>query len=287
MSWHISAFSASATDLTTLALIIRPISSSRASSLWERAGKRELLRPYEKLVFDTLDVHEAADHLDRWHKSRTNLALDKTSPWSTEKYSPLRALAQLITLRRLKKHAGVLFIKSIDRDHSDGASSSDESDDESCLLDAEIGTEDEVQRTQTLQAGRSLGGIIAELAIAFEKVLEMRYCELDELLPSILTHDEGDIKDLLSAVVLYRDIFRTTLINPSECIDGGGHSVNSSPAPIRKKGGSRPALRRLLGAAAFEMREDSENERWFSLVLEDARDAVVDELVDSRAIERV
>jgi len=279
MSWHLSTFSASTTDLTTLALIIRPISGSRASSLWERASKREILRPYEKLVLETMDVHQAASHLDKWRASRSGSKL-------FERPSPLGVMAELIIRERIKRHASVLFIKSVDRKlHRRVDSDSDDSDDESYFLDAEMEVEDEAQRTQTVLAGRSLGGSTADLALSLENVWEMGTCDLDAVLSSPLTFDEGDTKALLSAVVLYRKIFRTPLVSSPGYATGEVQCsviLTPPPSPTRKDGELCLALRKVLGSSVFESPEGNGDEGCLGLALEDAKDCVVDMLIDSR-----
>jgi len=289
MSWHISPFSASTTDLTTLALIVRPISSSKASGLWERAGKRENLRPYEKLVLDTLDVNEAACRLAMCRKSHSDGTLNTESPRLSGNRSPLRILAEMVIRQRIKKHASVLFIKSVDKEQHRGGdvSESEDSDDESCLLDAEMDGEDEAQRSRTFSAGRSLGGAIADLAVAFEKVCGTGVCELHDLPSPPFTRDEVDIKDLLSAVVLYRKIFGTPLVCTLEGMDEEDRSAARPPSQVHKDKELHLSLRKVLGSTAFEMTESNENESQLGMVLEDARDMVVDMLVDSRTSRNV
>lgn len=280
MSWHSSTFSASTTDLTTLALIIRPISSSRASSLWERAGKREILRPYEKLVLDSMNVHEAAVGLARWRWSRSGIK-------SMEKPSPLGILAEVLIRERIKKHASVLFVKSVDKSlhQRDSDSESDSSDDESYLLEAGVELEDEAQRAFTIKAGRSLGGNAADLALSLQKVWEMGTCELDSITASPL--DDDEIKALLSAVVLYRKIFRTSLVCASGFFNGEvpcSVILTPPPSPTQKDGELYLALRKVLGSTAFETLGDGCH---LGLVLEDARDSVVDMLMASRTARTV
>ena len=66
MSWHVSTFATSTTDLTTLALIIYPVSPSKAHELWDRARNQDVLRPYERLALENLSVEDAADWLVKW-----------------------------------------------------------------------------------------------------------------------------------------------------------------------------------------------------------------------------
>ena len=66
LSWQGSTFATSTTDLTTLALIIYPVSPSKAHELWDRAGKQDALRPYERLASESFSVEDAADWLVKW-----------------------------------------------------------------------------------------------------------------------------------------------------------------------------------------------------------------------------
>jgi len=274
MAWHISTFSASTTDLTTLALIMRPISGTRSCDLWERAGKREILRPYEKLVLESMDVNEAARHLEKWR------AIPSRNQ-SFERPSPLGVLAELLIRERIRNHASVLFVKSVDKSlHKwDSDSDSDDSDDESYILGDEMQAEDEIKRAQTIQAGRSLGGETAELALSLAKVWEMGTCDLSDVLSSSPAAADGDIKALLGAVVLYRKIFSTSLMG---CATGEvpcSVILTPPPSPAQKDGELRLSLRKVLGSSAFETLGGDGH---LGLALEHARDCVVDMLVDSR-----
>lgn len=280
MSWHISTFSASAVDLATLALIIRPVSGSRASYLWEQARRKEILRPYEKLVLDSMGVCEAAFFVQKWR--RTGL--------QREHHSPLAILGEFLVRRKIKEHAQLLFVQSVDKaPHNDDASSdTDESTDGRYLLAAGTEAESEVERLQIIQAGKSLGSSTADLAIALEKLLDLGTFELPEA--SRADVDYEDIRALLSAISLYREVFRTSLVHAgtAEC-DTPSISVILTPpsSPSPKDVWAHQALRKVLGASVFETFLDADQESdTLAIAVENARDSVVDMLVDLRVASR-
>ena len=280
MSWHISTFSASAVDLVTLALIIRPVAGSRASYLWEQARRKEILRPHEKLVLDSMDACEAASLVQGWCRTR----------FQQEHHSPLAILGETLVRRKIKKHAQLLFVQSVDKAlyKDDDSSDTDESTDGRYLLAAGTEAESEVERLQIIQAGKSLGGSTANLAIALEKLLDLGTFELPDSSHSDVDYE--DIGALLSAIALYREVFRTSLVHAgtAEC-DTPSISViltpPSSPSPRDTR--AHQALRKVLGASVFEALPDADQEsNSLETAVENARDSVVDMLVDLRAASR-
>lgn len=282
MSWHISAFSASAVDLTTLALIIRPVAGSRASYLWEQARRKEILRPHEKLVLDSMDICEAAALIQKW--CRTDFK------W--EHHSPLAVLAETLVRRKTKKHARLLFVQSVDKTLSQDGNSSDtdESTDGRYLLTAGTEAESEVERLQVIHAGKSLGGSTADLATALEKVWDLGTCELREASHSDVDYE--DVRALLNAIALYRGIFRTSLVHAgtAECNTPSISVILTPPSsPSPKDAQAHQALRKVLGASVFEMLPDASGDQELdslAMAVENARDSVVDMLVDLRAASR-
>jgi len=281
MSWHISTFSASAVDLVTLSLIIRPASGSRASYLWEQARRKEILRPHEKLVLYSMDACEAASLIQRWDRS--------SFQWTH--YSPLAILAETLVRRKVKKHARLLFVQSVDKAlHDDESSDTDESTDGRYLLTAGTEAESEVERLQVIQAGKSLGGSTADLAFALEKVWDLGTFELPET--SGTDVDYEDVRALLSAIALYREVFRTSQVHAgtAECATPSISVILTPPSsPSPRDVQAHQALRKALGASAFEMFPDADGGQELNLLamaVENARDSVVDMLVDLRAAGR-
>ena len=275
MSWHISAFSASAVDLATLALIIRPVAGSRASYLWEQARKKEILRPHEKLILSSMNTSEAAALMRRWCRA----------DFKWEHHSPLAILAETLVRRKIKKHARLLFVQSVDKTlhHDDDASDTDESIDGQYPLTAGTEAESEVETLQVIQAGKSLGGSTADLAIALEKLWGLGTCELPEA--SRPDADYEDVRALLSAIALYRKVFRTSLVHAGTGCDAPPISVILTPpsSPSPKDAQAHNALRRVLGASVFEMSPDADGDPeldTLAMAVENARDNIVDMLVD-------
>jgi len=282
MSWHVSAFSASAVDLTTLSLIIRPVAGSRASYLWEQARRKEILRPHEKFVLGSMDVCEAAALMQKWRRA----------DFKWEHHSPLAILAETLVRRKIKKNARLLFVQSVDKTlhQDDNSSDTDESTDGRYLLTAGTEAESEVERMQVIQAGKSLGGSAADLAIALEKVCDLGTCELPEA--SRFDVDYEDVRTLLSAIALYREVFRTSLVHAGTAgCDTPSISVILTPpsTPSPKDARAHQALRKVLGAGVFEMLLDADGDQELdslAMAVENARDSVVDMLVDLRAASR-
>ena len=282
MSWHISAFSASAVDLITLALIIRPVAGSRASYLWEQARRKEILRPHEKLILGSMNVGEAAVLMRKWCRA----------DFKWDHHSPLAILAETFVRRKIKKHARLLFVQSVDKTlhQDDDSSDTDESTDGQYPLAAGTGALSEVETLQIIQAGKALGGSTADLAIALEKVWGLGTCELPAA--SRPDTDYEDVRALLSAIALYRKVFRTSLVHAgtAEC-DAPPISVILTPpsSPSPKDAQAHHALRKVLGASVFEMSLDADEDPELdslAIAVENARDNVVDMLVDLRTPNR-
>ncbi|CDO71201.1 hypothetical protein BN946_scf184845.g72 [Trametes cinnabarina] len=167
MSWHISTFAASTTDLSTLALIIRPVSSSKASELWERARKREFLRAHEKIVLNNMSVEDAADWLAKWRTWHDTERKGRCT--ACEKRTPLGVLAAILIRERLRKHAASLFVRTVVRaeDASRKASSAYDSEDECTepisLFDAEKEFQDEQERKETLAQAIQCSAVHAQI----------------------------------------------------------------------------------------------------------------------------
>jgi len=282
MSWHISTFSASVVDLTTLALIIRPVAGSRASYLWEQARRKDILRPHEKLVLDSMDICSAAALIQKWRRT----------DFKWEHHPPLAVLAETLVRRKIKNHSRLLFVQSVDKTlhQDDDSSDTDESTDGRYLLTAGTEAESEVERLQIIQAGKSLGGSTADLAMALEKVWDLGTCDLPEASRSDVDYE--DVRALLSAIALYREVFRTSLAHTGTVgCDIPSISViltpPSSPSPMDAQ--VHQALRKVLGASVFEMLPDVDGDQELdslAMAVENARDSVVDMLVDLRAASR-
>ncbi|KAF9045721.1 hypothetical protein BDZ89DRAFT_1058681 [Hymenopellis radicata] len=237
---HLPWFSASAGDLTTLAMLLCPLAKGRAASIWEAARNNGLTQgracAYERLVLASVGVEEAA-------------AIVKANRVHREpRHTPIGVVASSLLLQRLKKHSALMFVGSV----------------VPLQLDANNDKEEEARRV-TVDSARSLGGRMAQLGDAFEQVWNGGHVDIDN--SAFSDGLESDIWTLLSAIVMYRRIF------PSAVLGSGaeGVSILLSPPPSptladHEFGGYK--LRTIMGGKVFDDEE-----------IEEARDRVVDMLV--------
>ncbi|KAI0336688.1 hypothetical protein GY45DRAFT_1376986 [Cubamyces sp. BRFM 1775] len=316
MSWHISTFAASTTDLSTLALIIRPVSASKATELWDRARQREFLRAHEKIVLNNMTVEGAADWLAKWRKWHETERKGRCT--ACEKRTPLGILAAILIRERLRKHAASLFVRTVVRaeDASRRAnaaydSDDDESDEPLYKYNAEKDYQEELERKETIEAGKSIGGRTAELATLLERIWDTGFYTTDDALPApaprqrsgsesstgrnpdvdadceddedLASQDETEIRALLTATLIYRRIFPSTIPACASTSGSGTPAfvLSPPPSPSRRNARLHMALRTALGSPAFEYGADGRLEDpELGAALEDARDRVVDMLVD-------
>ncbi|PIL27736.1 transcription factor [Ganoderma sinense ZZ0214-1] len=306
MSWHISTFAATTSDLSTLALIIRPVSGSKATELWERARKREVLRAHEKIVLNNMSVEGAADWLAKWRSWHESERKGRCT--ACEKRTPLGILAAILIRERLRKHAASLFVRTVVRAEVEARranpayDSDDECDDPMYTYDADKDFKEEQERKETVEAGKSIGGRTSELAVLLERIWDTGFFSSeDTLLPAprhahahgcpdvdadcedeqdLASQDEAEIRALLTATLIYRRIFPSTI--PACTLAGAPAFVLSPPpSPSRRNAKLHMALRTALGSPAFESGADGRLEDpGLGAALEDARDRVVDMLVD-------
>ncbi|KZT08037.1 uncharacterized protein LAESUDRAFT_724515 [Laetiporus sulphureus 93-53] len=296
MSWHISTFAASTTDLSTLALIMRPVSSSKAATLWEAARKREFLRPYEKIVLDNMSVDVAADWLAKWQRWHETERKGRCA--ACEKRTPLGVLAAILIRERLRKHAASLFVRTVVR-NDPRACVADEcvSECEGYVYDAEKDYREEQERKETVQAGKSIGGRTAELALLLERIWDTGFCTHEDVLPpprrtsenpdehadcedahDLASTDEAEIRSLLSATMIYRRIFPSSF---PACSTSVPFILSPPPSPSQRNAALHMALRSALASPAFEFGSGGRLEdEDLSVALEGSRDRVTDMLVE-------
>ncbi|KAG1824620.1 uncharacterized protein BJ212DRAFT_1321526 [Suillus subaureus] len=236
-----------ASDLATLALLAHSLPvfyvKDRSQRLWNRA-RAGLVRPYERLVLETLSLEEAAQTL--------------TSSLPTTFLTPLGALATTLLRQRLRSHASELFVQTVTRSHGGALSQSHDA-------------EQEAKWNETINAGRSLGGTISAISDSFAKVWENDVLNVKDLVA-----DDEDIKTVLSTIVLFRRIFPSRIM----CCDATNNEVSLilSPPPSPPARGPQKEvvmqLRRALGSSVFEEQSEDRDE------LEDSRDRAVDMLVE-------
>ncbi|KAG1869141.1 hypothetical protein C8R48DRAFT_700359 [Suillus tomentosus] len=236
-----------ASDLATLALLAHSLPAfyikDRSQRLWKRA-RVGVVRPYERLVLETLSLSEAA--------------LTLTSSPPTTSLTPLGALATTLLRQRLRSHTSKLFVQTVTHSHSDPLSQSHD-------------VEQEARWNETINAGRSLGGVIGAISDSFAKVRENDVLNVKDLVV-----DDEDIKIVLNTIVLFRRIFPSRIL----CCDGTNDEVSFilSPPPSPPARGPQKEvvmqLRRALGSSVFEEQSEDRDE------LEDSRDRAVDMLVE-------
>ncbi|KAF5352211.1 hypothetical protein D9758_009218 [Tetrapyrgos nigripes] len=301
MRSHLSWFTASAADLSTLALVAWPLGQfarRHSRAVWDAARARKTLnhnlpsrnsvsgdrdggvnvqaRAHERLALESMNVDEAIEAIEKLkedHKIRNE---------ELNKYSPIGVLAWMLVRTRVKRHLQVMFVKAVlpreslvdDEDDTKSSACADEKEDD--------------ERRRTIEAARSLGGKMAELGDVLQKVGTMGVWELDDL-ASFAEDEEQDeepsldteIKLLLNALILYRQIFSSSILESAGY--GSGVSILLSPPPSP---GSRDmklhlALRKVLGSSVFDLESGP-----LGGALEDARDKVVDMLVESERARR-
>lgn len=297
MSWHISTFAAQTKDLATLALIMRPVSSTKAAALWEAARKPEVIRPYEKIVLDNMSVDDAAEWLAKWQRWHETERKGRCA--ACEKRTPLGVLAAILIRARLRKHAAALFVRTVVRDEVRAAASGDcAGDSDAYIYDAEKDLCEEHERRETVEAGKSIGGRTAELAVLLERIWHTGFfTHEDVLLPTsptgaggrdedvdcedmhdLASTDEAEIRALLSATIIYRRIFPSSF---PACATSVAFILSPPPSPSQRNAALHMALRTSLGSPAFEYGSGGKLEdEELTNALEEARDRVNDMLVE-------
>jgi hypothetical protein len=242
------------------------------------------LKINEKLVFETLSVDEALDRLAlaSWTKERGN---DEDG----RMYTPLEVLGCLIVRERVKKHMGRLFVQVVAANATERVSMANDKEEKEYR-------EEEAARRITVDAARELGGSVERLGKAFERVWKTTISVEDDELFSERAADQDDdddeIKALFTALVLYRRAFGANIGHPC---DPSSTLLSPPPSPTTKGRGvvkyaqMLHELRKALGNRVFE--DDNTNDDVADdavdmegvgsvLGLEDARDRVVDMIVD-------
>ncbi|KAL4246402.1 hypothetical protein ABKN59_009155 [Abortiporus biennis] len=281
MSWHISTFAASTTDLSTLALIIQPVSSAKAASLWDRARKQELLRPYERIVLSNMTVDDAAEWLAKWRLWHETERKGRCA--ACEKRTPLGVLAAILIRERLRKHAAAMFVRTVPGEDGNDA----------LVYDADKEFQEEQERKETIEAGKSIGGRTAELAILLERIWDTGFVSHEDVLPAprqlgtnknpdedvdcedehdLASTDEAEIRSLLSATVMYRRIFPSSF---PACGSSSSVSLILSPppSPSRRNLALHSQLRIALGTPVDHTTGRLCDEK-LGAALEEARDRV-------------
>lgn len=234
-------------DLCTIALLAHslPFAETRSQALWTRAsGLAESVEipAYQRLVLGSMTVEDAME------------CLMTSKPISGS--SPIASLASDLLRKRLHSHASSFFIHRV--------SQGPESNVEFPL------TEDSKTWSATLSYGRSLGGDLGLLSDVLANVWQDRWFSLDINGLRVDAANE-DVLALLRVTVLYNQVFASQPV------------LSAPPSPPSKEGAKESEadvvlhLRRALGSNVFEESGESNVD---GLSLEDARDRVVDMIVN-------
>lgn len=241
---------------------------------------------HERVVLSTMSIDEAADLLEKWRLWRA--AERKNRCAACEKRTPLGILAAIITRFKLRKHAASMFVRTVvphgQRDE----------DGEEVLFDLEKEHRDEHEMRDTIEAAKSIGGRTADLAVLLERAWDTGFCPQDEVINSsqprnveydddceeehdLADLDAQEIRSLISATLIYRHIFPSSFpsVGPAVSL-----ILSPPPSPSRKNVALHTALRNALGSAAFDYVEGRLDDPTLGGALEDARDRVVDMLVE-------
>ncbi|KAG6330318.1 hypothetical protein ID866_8771 [Astraeus odoratus] len=253
-----------ASDLCTLALLAcvlpLPFAHSRAEGLWNRA--RGIVNAnvhgtytFERLVFEELTLEDAVECLSSSSTHATELA-------------PISVLASILLQRRLLSHASMLFVHRVTRAQEEG-------------LD-EFPSEDEAKKwRETIENGLSVGGDIAALCGIFKKVLYGNNVGME---PPECGSLDASIWALLAATILHQRLFTARgSFNGGASSSLAGCIPSPPPSPPHGNQSGQPKdlvlqLRCVLGSSVFEQNDDTP--LLDDLTLEDARDRVVDQLVN-------
>ncbi|KII91270.1 hypothetical protein PLICRDRAFT_51441 [Plicaturopsis crispa FD-325 SS-3] len=273
MRSHVPWFKASTSDLSTLALIMHPLSPSKADALWSRALRSDFVRPFERLVLENMRVEEAIARL-------------AAQPAQSKAFVPLGILAGLLIRERIRSHASSLFVRTVLPDHGpvDNEGSRDDSGMYSYDVENDRDHEEDLKRKATIEAGKSLGGRTRELAELLERVWDTGFCAIESGGEDDVDSTEAEIRSLLHALVLYRRIFPSSIMT---CASADAHAsapsvafiLSPPPSPSRKDADLHLALKTVLGSPAFELPVSAADDS-LGVALDDAKDRVLDMLFD-------
>ncbi|KAG6810565.1 hypothetical protein H0H92_011321 [Tricholoma furcatifolium] len=274
-----SRAAASASDLCTAALtlhgcgtVLGGLARARARSAWSSASaSSKALTVHERLVLETLSVDDAAQRLVSAHSSPF-YSYDSEDD-DGERATPIRVLAATLVRERVRAHLGSLFVGNV-RLTSGDAEREDTGVDVDA--DAEERENEEKERRRTIEAAKELGGSVGELGRRLERLWKVPdAAKVEVISDSETAYEEGEpdeVEALATVFVLYRKVFSAT--KAQGCVgDGSSTLMSPPPSPGKNEQDSMcdvARLRRALGSRAFEESE----------ALEDARDRVVDMVVD-------
>ncbi|KAI6158186.1 hypothetical protein BKA82DRAFT_996621 [Pisolithus tinctorius] len=256
-------------DLCTLALLVYslplPFAQSRAERLWNRAWRivdtnAHHVFTFERLIFKEMTLEGALECL-----STSSEGTDVNGP------TPITMLGSTLLHRRLLAHASSLFVHRVAEAH-EGAVEDFSSEDE------------EKQWRETVEYGCSIDGDIAALCSVFKRAWrDEADMDADALEWGSV---DSSLQALLTAIILHQQVFprRQPDSTPGSLADFNTSFLSPPPSPQsgQPKDARSRRLRCILGSSVFEQSVTSSDIQSdaCSLSLEDARDRVVDELVN-------
>jgi hypothetical protein len=294
-------------------VLFNTLARAKARSLWNtakahsemtlppsaRKGGPVSVKLFERLVLESWSVEEAAKHLP---SSSHEDEEDQNASTGT----PIEVLAGVLVKQRVKRHLGTLFVDAVGVSESEDKENLEKTKER---VESERKAE-EAEMRRTIEAARELGGDVEELGRILERVWKQpANLFLDDLSESLVDAEDSEVEDnddgavevldkeikaLLTGLVLYRQVFgvqkkgvtsvTSALISPPP-----SPSSTIRPGVRASKGGQQKErnvlwdLRRALGSGVFEdgaHHAEGEEEEGEGSRLEDARDKVVDLVVD-------
>jgi len=232
----ISASSASASDLATLALVIQPLWATKAAALWDmalarihRKGGQNLrsTKPFEALVLEDMTVDDA---MERIRISGANVRCpppvpsldsdeDSEHDGNNSATGPLAVLARQLVLEFIRARAEAKFVQlalDVDTDEAEAHPKDGEaSDKESVDL--------EERSLQIIAAGKSLDKRTGELVAMYSRTCDSLSTPTssafdedssddEELEDEFGSADEHEITSLLRSIELYQQIFPSMIL---------------------------------------------------------------------------
>ncbi len=297
-------------DLVTAAIVVSStggifggIARMKARSLWAAAREKVHSKVAEQLVLHSLDVGNACTRLASATK------VDEFSDMDREcTYTPLETLACGVVKERVRRHLGKLFVEAV-ADEEEGVVTNEKAE--------------EQERRRTIDAAGELGGSVESLGRLFERVWKTDSVELEDVTEQFTCVDsgngcedlDGEIKSLFTTLVLYRRLFDDDPSSETECDSCKSSTPTMPPSTLlspppsprtatplqrvssvmqmttkrREQNRMLLDLRKALGSRVFEDGPCSgvgEAKEESVIGLEDARDRVVDLVVDLERKER-
>lgn len=179
-----------------------------------------------------------------------------------EKYSPLSVLATLLIRERVRKHAALLFVRSV----PGALEQQRQQEDTPVIYDPKKEILEERELKECVEAGVELGGRAKELCVLLEKIGQPSFVRHEEVLtfdssssssssgngPLDVDVEEAELRTLMSAIVLYRRLFPSAVLSSSSAGHGVSVMLSPPPSPSKRNAKLRTALRVALDSEVFD-----------------------------------